>query len=121
MTHSMKLIPGTLQWVIVFTVMFLFSCTHQVPAKGEYMPELEEIYRIECDHLHKAGIDVSGKAAYDIRSLAFQEILKDLDRAMLSHYELLYQDLATKEYLMTDQEKKEYYDDIEKLYSKGCR
>ena len=82
---------------------------------------LQELHKIECDHIKKAGIQDKYKSAYEFRSVAFQEVLKNTDRVLLAHYEDLYAELARQEFLMNEKEKKIFYDDIEKEYKNNCK
>jgi len=88
--------------------------------REKYFPLITEIHSIECEHLKRASASVTATNTYDIRAAAFQEIIKDPDRKMLAHYELICQQLADVEHQMTDNEKQQYQKTVDEIYSKGC-
>ncbi len=105
---------------ILIIVIFLLSCGKNESNKN-YFPVLKELHKIECEHINKAVIKFKYQSAYEFRSVAFQEVLKNTDRALLAHYEDLYAELARQEFLMNDNEKKIFYNDLENVYKNECK
>lgn len=107
---------------MIFFLAFItnyFGCENN--KRSEYLPLIQEIYRIECEHIVKSGIDVNNTSFYAFRTIAFQEILKNPDRVLLQNYEDLNSKLASLMYTLDDEYKKEVENEMEKIYSKRCQ
>lgn len=106
--------------IIFFLIISILSCSKNETEK-KYLPVLQELHKIECDHINKTGIKQKFNNAYEFRSAAFQEVLKNTDRVLLAHYEDLYAELARQEFQMNEKEKKIFYNDIENEYKNECK
>lgn len=81
---------------------------------------VKEVFQIECDHMKSSGKNISGLSTYDFRAEAFQQILKNPDRKLLQHYEIIYQQIADAEFHMSDAEKYHYRKEVNAIYAAGC-
>jgi hypothetical protein len=115
-----KSILSTYAYFIISLILIQICCTPKSDLILDYVTQLKELHSLECEQLTKAGFDLKNKTSYEIHSAAFQVILKNSDRKILVHFELLLQDLAQKEFLMTDTEKNEFHVETEKMYTTGC-
>lgn len=102
------------------TTIGVVTANGQISIRESYLPLIKELAEIECAYLKRAGNSVADSSVYSIHSLAFQEVLKDLDRNVLAHYEDIYQLLARYEYLMSPEERRQYEMDIQEVYSAYC-
>ncbi len=108
--------------LIISAIIILYSCS-KPHSKQNYMPLIEELHKIECDQVKKAGINftVNDTNIYTFRGIAFDRIMtKDINAPLIAKYEELYQKLAAMEYEMDDAEKLEYREDVKNEYLKNC-
>lgn len=88
------------------------------------MPLVEELHKIECEQVSKAGIVfiINDTNIYTFRGIAFDRIMtKNPNAALIAHYEELYQKLAAMEFEMDDKEKSVYREDLKNEYLKQCK
>ena len=79
---------------IVFSILLIaFSCndaertdSFQTDDKlvEQCLSTISQLYEFECSYLIKTGIKREYNSSYDLRSDAFQEILRDLNRSKLA-------------------------------------
>jgi sulfur transfer complex TusBCD TusB component (DsrH family) len=105
----------------VFILVIFVSCKKTPALQAEYLSLIEEIHNIECEHLNKAGINITDTAVYAFRGEAFQQILKNTDRKVLAHYEDLCARVATIVDNMNEIQKYAYEKDVMLEYSKKCK
>lgn len=118
-----------MQRLSILVLILFFACNSSEP-KTETAASLgyqdasislvKEVFQIECDHMKNSGKNISGLNTYDFRAEAFQQILKNPDRKLLQHYEVLYQQIADAEFHMTTAEKTNYQKAVDALYAAGC-
>jgi hypothetical protein len=110
--------------VILALSMFIFVSCERPHSKSEYIPLVEELHKLECQQVIKAGINftVNDTNIYTFRGIAFDRIMtKNPDAALIAHYEELYQKLAAMEFNMDDNEKLKYREDLKNEYLKPCK
>jgi hypothetical protein len=108
--------------IIISAILVLYSCG-KPHSKQNYMPLIEELHKIECEQVKKAGISftVNDTNIYTFRGIAFDRIMtKDINAPLIARYEELYQKLAAMEYEMDDTEKLAYREEVKKEYLKTC-
>jgi uncharacterized protein YktB (UPF0637 family) len=118
-----------MQQISILILILFFACNSSEP-KTETANSLgnqdasislvKEVFQIECDHMKNSGKNISGLTTYEFRAEAFQQILKNPDRKLLQHYEVLYQQIADAEYHMTGAEKASYQKEVDAIYAAGC-
>lgn len=86
----------------------------------EYLAVINDLHEFECAYMIKAGNQKKYASSYEFRSDAFQEILRDINRANLTEYESINYRLADIEHSLNDTQKNIASKEIEKVYSNGC-
>lgn len=115
---------------IVFSILLIaFSCndaertdSFQTDDKlvEQCLSTISQLYEFECSYLIKTGIKREYNSSYDLRSDAFQEILRDLNRSKLAEYESINYRLADLEHQLTDEQMKIVQAEREKIYQSNC-
>ncbi len=108
---------------LMFGLIILISC-ERPHSKTNYMPLIEELHKIECDQIRRAGIEfiVNDTNIYTFRGVAFDRIMtKDPNAVLIARYEELYQKLAAMEFEMDRKEKTVYHEDLKNEYLKQCK
>ncbi len=101
-------------------LILLFSCNTQNQRK-DYLTFIEEIHKIECEHLNRDNVVLSDTSDYNFRSVAFQHIMNNSDRRVLAHYEDLCAKVASIVDFMDENQKKIYENDVRLEYSIRCK
>ena len=81
---------------------------------------MHEIHAIECEHLKTAGIVLNDTDVFNFRSKALKYILDDTDRKVLAHYEDLSAELATINFYLDENERKQFDAALQNEYGKKC-
>lgn len=96
------------------------NSSRDVDPMKEYMAVINELHEFECSYMTKAGNQKKYTSSYDFRSDAFQEILRDINRANLTEYESINYLLADIGHRLSDKQKNIASEEMEKVYKKGC-
>ena len=112
---------NSILFAIILVLIVLISCEKNPDLNSGYVSLIEEIHKIECEHLNKAGINITDTTVYAFRSEAFQQILKNTDRKVLARYEDLCARVATIVDNMNETQKSVYEKDVQVEYSKKCK
>ena len=104
------------------TIALLISCENE-SMKNEYLPLIVELHNIECTQLNKHNVNyaVNEKNIYGFRSVAFDLLLtKSPDAPLIARYEDICNKLADYERYLEEDDKAEYVQEYNKVYTSGC-
>lgn len=106
----------------ILAAAILFACESK-SVKNDYLPLIIELHSIECSQLNKHNVQyaVNEKNIYGFKSVAFDLMFtKSPDARLIARYEEISNKLADYERYLEEDDKDEYIEEYNKIYTSEC-